>query len=236
MFKNLSKSFLLSLLVAASLGNSVFASEQVEEESDLPKSGRFAGFAKNAVSKLPSSHLTLAVGSEIATDLCPSVVTTTVANVASQIGLDTALSSLSTVSYMAPAADSLSSISSPIYKFALEETAFFGGRLANRIAGNAQKALTWGDAALHAVRGGVAVAAVHYATPFIVDNGVELVKTYISASLSSGLQTVGLPVTQEMIETTAPYVLKASLFLGAETVKWGVSFASSLLKKKEKKD
>lgn len=241
MFKSLSKSFLLGLLVATSLGTTVFATTTQDDVETQQKPGKVVGYAKKAVAKLPSSHLTLAVGSEIATDWCPTVVTTTASSLASKIGLDTALTSLSTVPYVGSVANSLTSVSSPIYKFALEETAFFGGRLVNRIAGNAQKALTWGETGIHVARGGVAVTAVHFAAPVIVDFGVELVNTYVSASLSSAAQTVGIPLTQEMVETAAPYILKTSLFLGTEALKWGVSsFSSKFLKndetKKKKKD
>jgi hypothetical protein len=236
MFKSLSKSFLWSLLVAASLVTTVCASTDQEETLSNPKPGKLAGYAKTAVSKLPSSHLTLAVGSEIATDFCPTVVTTTASSFATLTGLDSVLSSLSTVPYVGTVATSLNSVSSPIYKFALEETAFFGGRIANRLAGNTQKVLTWTETGVHAVRGGVAVAVVHYAAPVIETYGVELIKTYVSASLSSAAQSVGIPLTPELIEAAAPGVLKTSLFVGVEAFKWGVSaFSSKFLKTKEKK-
>lgn len=77
------------------------------------------------------------------------------------------------------------------------------------------------------------VAAWHYIMPFIEENGLKLVASYGLPTAMSGMaNSVGIPITPDMINTGTLYAIWATTFLGTSFIK--ESIASRDFSEKEK--
>lgn len=223
------KKFLNSLVVSVFLTTcgvvSVFATTDEVEVGQSSKS-RAIRVVKNAASHLPSGHMVIAAGVEALSQDCPKAIVS---------ALSDAGKSVESLGYYGELA---TGYSAPIVKFGVSSAVFFGGHSVNRLLGN-DEPMSWKKSAINMVRSAVSVGMMHYAFPAIEHFGEEAVKTYVSTTLSTFANSMGVPLTSEMVEAYAPYAIKGSLVAGTYLMTRATSwFSHRFLKEspKTKKD
>jgi len=211
MLKNQKILLISAFLFATTVVAPVVASDVVEDESS--GKGKAAKFVKNTATYLPSNQLTVASGVEVVADSYADTITSGAVSALTSLGVELARAETgSTV--LSTFGNKLVDFSNPVVKFAAATIIKNTTHAANSALGN-EESLTWKERFMNAGRTAGAVAVMHYAAPVVQSFAEEMVKTYVSASLSGLANTVGIPLTPEMINDAAPYFIKAGIVGGS---------------------
>lgn len=237
MLKNQKILLISAFLFATTVVAPVVASEVVEDESS--GKGKVAKFVKNTATYLPSNQLTVASGVEVVAESYADTITSGAVN--ALLGVQLFHNVTETESTILNAVgNTLVDFSNPVVKFTAATIIKNTAHAANSALGN-EESLTWKERFMNAGRTAGAVAVMHYTVPVVQSFAEEMVKTYVSTSLSGLANTVGIPLTPEMVNDAAPYFIKAGIVGGSVAVhriaNWfGQRFLEAKTATKTKKD
>lgn len=221
MFKTKQFSFATAFILATAFAVPAIATDGATE-GDYESKGR--QYAKKAASYLPNNQLTIASGVEVVADSYKDTIASALTSVAtSVVSLGEKLAENETISDAIKAVplgtigEGFVSYGQPVVKFAVATAIHNTTHGVNTALGN-EEPITWKARLVNAGRTAGAVGIMHYAAPVVQTFGEEMIKTYISASLSSMAQNVGIPLTSEMVNDFAPYAVKAAVVGGSVAV------------------
>lgn len=239
MLKNQKILLISAFLFATTVVAPVVASEFVEDES--AGKGKAAKFVKNTATYLPSNQLTVASGVEVVAESYADTITSGAVSALTSLGVELVHNETQTGStVLSTIGNTLVDFSNPVVKFTAATIIKNTAHAANSALGN-EESLTWKERFMNAGRTAGAVAVMHYTVPVVQSFAEEMVKTYVSTSLSGLANTVGIPLTLEMVNDAAPYFIKAGIVGGSVAVhriaNWfGQRFLEAKTATKTKKD
>lgn len=229
MFKNKQFSFATAFILATAFVVPAIASDGVTDGDDTSKASKGRQYAKKTASYLPNNQLTIASGVEVVADsykdTITSALTSVTTSVVGKLAENETISEAVKAVPLGAVGETIISYGQPIVKFVAATAIHNTTHGVNTALGN-EEPISWKTRLMNAGRTVGAVGIMHYAAPVVQSFGEEMIKTYISASLSSMAQTVSIPLTPEMVSDFAPYAVKATIVGGSVAVSRLMSWGS----------